>query len=192
MSESPSVSPSDALTQTLAARLRLLRQERGLSLEELAARSGVSRTSLSRLENAEVSPTAEVLGKLCNAFNLSMTRLMSMVEQRFDPLVSAAEQTIWQDREAGYARRVVSPPSPDLAGEVVQVTLRQGAVIAYPAPDMPGAEHHLVLTDGVLDVSLGEQKHELHAGDCLRYRLREANTFRAPAPGGARYLLFLI
>ena len=36
----------------------------------------VSRASLSRLENAEVSPTASVLGRLCAAYGLTMSRLM--------------------------------------------------------------------------------------------------------------------
>jgi transcriptional regulator with XRE-family HTH domain len=41
-----------ATDRRLAERLRALRGERGWSLDELARRSGVSRATLSRLENA--------------------------------------------------------------------------------------------------------------------------------------------
>ena len=44
------------LDMRIASRLKGLRQERGWSLDELAGRAGVSRATLSRLENAEVSP----------------------------------------------------------------------------------------------------------------------------------------
>ena len=52
---------SDTLTSRLSRRLAQLRAERGLTLDQLASASGVSRAALSRLEKAEVSPTAEVL-----------------------------------------------------------------------------------------------------------------------------------
>ena len=57
----------------------------------------MSRATLSRLENAEISPTASVLGKLCAAYGLPMSRLMMMVEADFPPLVTADEQPVWRD-----------------------------------------------------------------------------------------------
>ena len=57
-----------SIDRRIAQRLRALRTERGWSLDELAQRSAVSRATLSRLENGEVSPTANVLGKLCGAY----------------------------------------------------------------------------------------------------------------------------
>ena len=65
--EVPRNGETEAGNARLAQRLRELRHERGWSLDELAARSGVSRATLSRLENNEVSPTAAVLGRLCPA-----------------------------------------------------------------------------------------------------------------------------
>jgi transcriptional regulator with XRE-family HTH domain len=70
------VSESASIDRRIAQRLRSLRAGRGWSLDELAGRSKVSRATLSRLENAEVSATASVLGKLCAAYDLTMSRLM--------------------------------------------------------------------------------------------------------------------
>jgi len=63
--------------QALADHLRMLRVDRDLTLQELAAKSGVSRATLSRIENAEVSPTAESLGRLASAFTPNATASFS-------------------------------------------------------------------------------------------------------------------
>ena len=60
----------------LAERIRTLRTREGWTLQELADRSSVSRATLSRIENAEVSPNTQVLAKLCSAFGLTLTRLL--------------------------------------------------------------------------------------------------------------------
>ena len=72
--------PDASIDQRIAQRLRALRGERGWSLDELARRSAVSRATLSRLENAEVSPTTAVLGRLCSAFGLTMSRLLARLQ----------------------------------------------------------------------------------------------------------------
>ncbi|MCB8829823.1 helix-turn-helix domain-containing protein, partial [Escherichia coli] len=90
-----------AMDQRIARRLKGLRAEREWSLDELARRSMVSRATLSRLENAEVSPTAQVLGKLCSTYGLTMSRLMHMVEDEFAPLISRDAQAVWIDPSVG-------------------------------------------------------------------------------------------
>ncbi|MFB8167641.1 helix-turn-helix domain-containing protein, partial [Kitasatospora purpeofusca] len=57
-----------AADERLAERLAELRVERGWTLEELARRADVSRSTLSRVERAEVSPTAALLGRLCTVY----------------------------------------------------------------------------------------------------------------------------
>ena len=64
----------------LAQRLADLRQQQGWSLEELAQRTGLSRATLSRVERAETSPTASLLNRLCAAYGLNMSRLLSEIE----------------------------------------------------------------------------------------------------------------
>jgi len=76
--------------QRIANRLRALRSEKGWSLDQLGQRSSVSRATLSRLENAEVSATANVLGKLCAAYGLTLSRLMAMVEDDYTALIRPA------------------------------------------------------------------------------------------------------
>lgn len=188
-----STTAADAgLDHRLAARLKMLRQDRGWSLDDLAGRAGISRATLSRLENAEVSPTASVLGKLCAAYGLTMSRLMLMVEDDFVARVPEQAQAVWVDDSVGFRRRSVSPPSQRLAGEVLACELAANARIAYEQSPRPGLEHHLLMLDGELSITVDGQAHRLLPGDCLRYQLFGASAFATPPHSGARYLLFIV
>jgi len=180
------------IDRLIARRLRTLRGERGWSLDELAGRSGVSRASLSRLENGEVSPTAQVLGRLCAAHGLTLSRLMVEAEGAFAPLLRASAQPRWSDHQSGMSRRSLSPPGQALAGEVVACHLQPGARIAYERPPRPGLEHHLVMEEGRLAITVDGRSYDLKAGDCLRYQLFGASAFAADGQAGARYLLFIV
>ena len=78
----------------LAETLLEERERRGWTVAELAARSGVSRAMISRVERAQASPTAGLLGKLSGAFGLTMSQLIARSEndQRF--LLRRDEQPI--------------------------------------------------------------------------------------------------
>ena len=178
--------------QRLAQRLKQLRVEQGWSLDQLAKASQVSRATLSRLENGEVSPTTAVLGKLCAAYGLAMSRLLRMVEDDFPPVVRRAQQSLWTDPETGFRRRSVSPPARALAGEALECELGAGVTISYAATPRPGMEHHLLLQEGKLSVTVDGRAHDLLAGDCLRYQLHGPSVFATPPDSGARYFLFLV
>ncbi|UWR02358.1 helix-turn-helix domain-containing protein [Ruegeria conchae] len=182
----------DNLSNRLAKRLSELRQGRGWSLEQLADQSGISRATLSRMENGDVSPTAETLGRLCAAYSLPMSRLLMMVEDSFDPKVPFEKQPEWHDAESGFTRRSVSPPATGLSGEVMEGHLPRETVINYETPPKPGQEHHLIVLDGELALTVDGVRHALSGGDCLRYHLSGPTQFETGAKRGARYLLVLI
>lgn len=188
------MAPTDEIQidNRLAKRLRDLRTERSWSLDALAQRSGVSRATLSRMENAEVSPTAQVLNKLCVAFGMTLSRLMLMVEDEFAPLVRREAQPVWTDPENGFRRRSVSPPARALSGEALECRLEPGTRIAYDRSPRPGLEHHLILLDGKLTIEVDGRKHELNPGDCLRYQLFGPGVFITDDGQGAHYFLFLV
>lgn len=181
-----------SIDDRLAERLRALRVEREWSLDALAGRSGVSRATLSRLENGEVSATTAILGKLCSAYGLTVSRLMMMAEDDFAPVVRRSDQPVWVDPAIGFRRRSVSPPARPLAGEAVECDIEPGTRISYDEAPRPGLEHHLILLEGRLEVTVGGRTHALGPGDCLRYRLHGPSTFVTPPGSSARYLLFVV
>jgi transcriptional regulator with XRE-family HTH domain len=133
----------DALDSRLAQRLAALRTERNWSLDELAQATGISRATLSRLERGETSPTASLLGKLCSAYGLTMSRLLAELEQQGAKLIPLKSQQVWVDPETGFRRRLVSPPSRDFRMEMLEGSLPPGAVITYDEAPVRGMEQHM-------------------------------------------------
>lgn len=173
----------------LAARLAELRVQRGWSLDELAMATGISRASLSRIERAETSPTAALLNRLCVAYGLTMSRLLSEVEEEAVLLLKAEQQPVWHDETSGFQRRNISPPATHFKAEMIEGVLRPGAHIDYDAPPVQGLEQHIWLQSGELTISMDDQRWTLQAGDCLRFHLTGKSAFSAHPVGGARYIL---
>lgn len=176
----------------LARRLMRLRQTAGLSLDELAGTSGISRASLSRLERGESSPTAATLGRLCSVFSIPMAHLFADLDAVAKGLLPLDEQEIWIDADTGFRRRSVSPAQPGYKATVIEGVLPSGQEISYTGSPIPDLEHHLVLLEGKLEISLDTTIYALNAGDCIRFQLTGTNSYRAPGPELARYLLCVI
>src|SRR5438309_7102159 len=83
-------------TAPLAARIALEREARGWSLAALAAKSGVSKAMISKIERGEASPTATLLGRLSGAFGLTLSTLLARAEHAGGRLVRSADQPQWQ------------------------------------------------------------------------------------------------
>jgi transcriptional regulator with XRE-family HTH domain len=183
---------ADLVEARLAGRLAELRLEHEWSLDDLAGRTGVSRSTLSRLERGEISPTAAILGRLCAAYGRTMSRLLAEVESEPASVLRADEQPVWRDEESGFTRRSVSPPHAGLRGEVIESMLRPGADIPYDKPPVPGLEHHIWVQAGTVQVSVNGETHALGPGDCLRFRLWGASRYRNPGPEPVRYVLLVV
>lgn len=67
--------PGSGGRQELGQKLRDLRQERGLTLEEVSKATGVARSTLSKIENGMMSPTFDILQKLASGFSLDIGAL---------------------------------------------------------------------------------------------------------------------
>ena len=182
----------DALDARLASRVAELRIARGWSLDDLAGHTGVSRSTLSRLERGEISPTASLLGRLCTAYGWTMSRLLAEVEAEPRAVVRSADQALWRDAASGFTRRSVSPPHAGLRGELIEGVLEPGADISYAAPPVTGMEQHVWVLDGRLELTDDRTPHRLDAGDCLRFRLWGPTRFHNPGPGPVRYAVFVV
>src|SRR5437868_8015754 len=101
------------LNARIAERVRELRAQRGLSLDALARKSGVSRSMISLIERGESSPTAVVLERLATGLSVTLSSLFegasAVVDTAIDPVARRARQPEWKDPASGYVRRNVSP-----------------------------------------------------------------------------------
>jgi transcriptional regulator with XRE-family HTH domain len=177
----------------LAARLRGLRKERGLTLDGLAERAGVSRSMISLVERGESSPTASVLHRLATGLGTTLASLFAEEEKPgASPLAQRADQVCWRDPETGYVRRNLSPPGFPSPIELVEVVLPPGVRVAYDAvPSSVGIEQQVWMLEGEVELTVGTKTHRLVEGDCLAMRVDRPTAFRNPTDRPARHVVAL-
>ena len=71
----------DKLRQGLAEATQRLRLEQGLSQEKLAARAGIHRSYVFKLEKGEVNPSLEVISGIAGALGVSASKLIELAER---------------------------------------------------------------------------------------------------------------
>ena len=185
--------PTVDIERRVADRLKALRAGRGLTLDELAKQSGVSRSMISLIERAESSPTASVLDRLSAALGVTLASMFAE-EAREDaqPVARRDEQTAWSDPETGYLRRNLSPPGFPSPIELVEVVLPPGARVAYDSGFRdPPVDQQVWVIEGAIEVRVGDQVHQLEAGDCLAMRIDRPIGFRNRGVSAARHLVAL-
>jgi len=156
----------DDAVKSLAGRLRAERERRGWSIADLAGRAGVSKSMISKIERAEASPTAALLGRMSGAFGMTMSSMLEDQPAVPSRLVRRAEQSTWRDPATGYLRRTVCAPGRGRV-EVTEVVLPPGATVAFPKEAYAFTEHQIWMRKGVLHFVEGNAVHELRSGDHL-------------------------
>ncbi|NEV02189.1 helix-turn-helix domain-containing protein [Bradyrhizobium uaiense] len=180
----------DDLTQRLARRIRLERDQRSWSLADLAKTSDVSKATISKIERAEVSPTAAVLVRIASAFDLTLAGLMLRVEGPNERVSRAARQPVWRDPETGYLRRQVFS-SPDHPVELVRVELPPKQTVTLPASSYAHIRQLVWVLSGSLVITEGSARHELAAGDCLGFGPPAETTFANESNTACTYVVTL-
>jgi len=173
----------------IAGRLRERRHELGLSLGELASRSGVSKGMIGKVEATESSPTAGVLGRLCAGLGITLSALMAAVEVEDAALLRAAEQPRWRDPETGLLRVAVSPRTAAATIEVARLELPARAVVEYPTPPHVAYGQQLVGVAGRLRFTVGQRSFEVTPGDCVAARVDRPTRLEALGEEPAEYLV---
>lgn len=175
---------ADSVDETLDAvgpRLKQLRARRDITLTELASETGISVSTLSRLEAGLRRPTLEQLLPLARAYGVTL-----------DDLVDAPP--------TGDPRLNLKPIAGDGGSVILPLTRRPGGIQAYkfvrPAGDdavNPELRTHegydwVYVLDGTLRLILGEHDLRLTAGEAAEFDCRTPHWFGATSAGPVEYL----
>jgi transcriptional regulator with XRE-family HTH domain len=174
----------------IAQRVRHERDSRSWSLAQLADRSGVAKATISKIERAEISPTAVTLLRLAGAFDLTLATLLLRAEGEGERLSRAADQTMWRDPESGYLRRQIFS-RPDHPLELVQVEMPAGRRVVLPASSYARIRQLVMVQAGELTLVEDGVRHVLAAGDCLGFGAPAEVTFANEAAVPCHYLVFV-
>ena len=178
--------------ETLAAELRERRRRDGLSLEALSARSGVSRSMISKVERGEAVPSTVVLSRLAEALGTTFAALMMPDAAEHEVLViPAARQPVLRDDATGFTRRVLSPVLPGRGLDLVLNTLPPGAETGAFTPHRNGVEEYVWVQRGRLRAVVGDTEVLLEAGDSLFFDAKVPHAFGNPGGEPCEYLLVI-
>jgi XRE family transcriptional regulator, regulator of sulfur utilization len=184
--------PSDSLatsTAALGARAKALREAMGLSLRDLAERSGVSAPMLSQVERGETSPTLQVAGRIAAGLDLRLSQLLRLDEDGAVSVVRRAERRKGPGGgRRGHSYEILTPPLPGQRAELSRHVLSPGAVTGGPGdPPMhePGSRETALVEDGSVVLVCDGAQYELAAGDAVTFDADLPHHFENPGPDEA-------
>jgi transcriptional regulator with XRE-family HTH domain len=191
MMDADEPSPLTDINARIAARVRTLRGQRGLSLDALAVRSHVSRSMISLIERGESSPTAVVLERIATGLDVSLAALFDSPQESSGPLSRRADRSSWRDPQSGYVRRNISPPDHAAGLRIVEVSLPARAHVAYENGADVVLQQQIWVRQGRVDVTVGNEVYQLSEDDCLAMQLNQPTAFRNPGRRAARYIVVI-
>jgi XRE family transcriptional regulator, regulator of sulfur utilization len=173
----------------LGERIRALRDGMGLSLRDLARRSGVSAPMLSQVERGETSPTLNVAERIAAGLDLSLSQLLRLDEDGHVVVVRRGEGRSRSRR--GHRVEELTPPLPGQRADVSRHRLEPGAVTAGPGdPPLhePGSRETAVVLDGTVVLVIDGERHELEAGDSVTFDADLSHHFENAGERASRFL----
>ena len=182
-------SPVEAAGNRVGRRVNALRDAMGLSLRDLAERSGVSAPMLSQVERGETSPTIAVAAKIAAGLDLTLSQLLRLDEG--EHVVISRERERRSSRRGGHRFEELTPPLPGQRADVSLHTLEAGAATGGPDdPPMhePGSRETTVVLSGTLALVVDGSRHELHEGDAVTFDADLPHHFENESDDPARFL----
>ncbi|WP_340377847.1 XRE family transcriptional regulator [Streptomyces sp. SS7] len=158
----------------VARNVRLLREQRGLSLAELARQAGLAKQTLSKLERGAGNPTVDTLFSISTALGVPVTRLVSERDQVMT--VQRSADGVWDEHD-GYAARALDHVygSGVIENYVVHIKGGAGRSESHPV----GTLEHLYVISGRVRVGPVDSPVELSAGDFVRYPGDRAHVYES-------------
>jgi XRE family transcriptional regulator, regulator of sulfur utilization len=169
------------------------RQALGMSLEDLARKSGVSKSMLSQIERNQANPTVALVWRLANALGVSIADLLEMAQESPPALqVLAAHATPALKSPDGKCElRILGPLETAGQFEWYELNVQPGGVLESQ-PHEPGSREHLTVLTGTLEVQAGAESTRLKLGETARYAVDIAHAIRNPAKSAASAVLVVM
>lgn len=173
------------LGRRVAEKLREARRVRGLSLEDLARASGVSRAALSQIETHKSNPTLALLWKIAVGLGIPFAELIGESKSGA-AVLRRADAPVLRSPDGKLESRPLAPAGSSPLVEVYELCLAARATHASE-PHAPGTRELVVVLTGALRLHLGAEVHELAVGDSVSFAADAPHRYENPGPSEARY-----
>lgn len=161
----------------IGQRVRALRGKRAWTLDDLAARSGVSRRTLVTIEQGQANPSIAVLSSISDALGVAFVSLVETGPSEQIQVVRAGQgPRLWEGDDGGSAHLAGSLPGTNIA-ELWEFRMSPGE--GYLGQPHPGGTRELVhVASGELTLSVLDQEFVLKAGDAATHPADVAHGYR--------------
>jgi transcriptional regulator with XRE-family HTH domain len=156
----------NSLSSAMARTVKALRTEHGWSLDQLAARSGVSKGVLVALEQGRSNPNLTTLARLSDAFGVPATLLVDVASV---PVVRIGDSSrvLWHG-ESGGTGTILGGTDPPWGTELWRWEVRPGESFGGEA-HMPGTREMVWVESGVLTVTVNGEQYSVPPGQSARF-----------------------
>jgi transcriptional regulator with XRE-family HTH domain len=178
------------LARNVAFTIRERRKNRGMSLDDLAVASGVSRAALSQIETFKTNPTLGILWKIAVGLGVPFGDLIGTPRQSVGVLRRSDARSL-RSADGKMESRALAPAG--TAPWVELYELRLSARSTHESEAHPVGTHEvLVVLSGSARIRLGTETHELAAGDSIGFLADQAHVYENPGSSEARYVNVII
>ncbi|MDU8357497.1 MULTISPECIES: helix-turn-helix domain-containing protein [Pseudomonas syringae group] len=177
-------SEDDVIGPRVANNLQRLRSKRHLSMDALARLTGVSRAMLAQIESGRSVPSIKVLCKIARGLKVSVAAFLD--DRAFEgvAVLPAQQSKRLVSASGAFVSRALFPF--DLARQTEFYEVRLSALSEEVSEGHgPGVQENLVVAQGVLEVSLNEERYLLSTGDSILFYADQPHRYRNPADSEA-------
>jgi transcriptional regulator with XRE-family HTH domain len=168
----------DTFVHAVAANVRTLRLDAGLTLNDLAGAAGLGKSTLAQLESGKANPSVETLWAIAAALKVPFARLVE-VETTSLRVVRARDVPPMHSAETpGWAGRLLSASQRRGTFDLYSLDLDEGAV-RHADAHHSGVIEHLVVVIGRLRVGPQDRTVELEAGDLVTFHADVPHVYEA-------------
>lgn len=168
----------------MTALLRAVRRQRGLTLEQLADQTGLTKSYLSKIERGQSTPSIAVALKVARALDVDVARLFSD-----DTTAEMITVDRARDRGAPAGGRYHALATPLLGKSMSPFVVRPMQIASDdPHPEHPGQEFVFVHA-GSVELEYGDQTITLDAGDSAYFHATVDHKLRSIGPGPAEVVV---
>jgi transcriptional regulator with XRE-family HTH domain len=186
--DQPSGGASVGVGEAVARTARALRSAHGWSLDQLAARAGVSKGVLVALEQGRGNPNLGTLIRISEALGVALTRLVQVEEEPAVRVFPPDRHVVLWQGPAGGAGTLLAGSDPRPSVELWTWELRPGEPHASD-PHAPGTREIVYVQEGALTLTVDGRSHVVQAGEAAVLVGDRAHSYVNEGAVPCRYVL---
>lgn len=172
-------------------KIKKIRQEKKITLQELAALSGVSKSMISKIEREEKKPTLQVAAQIAEALGTTLSALLDEPKKQTITVIKKADRIVYDDELTGFKRVLLSPQFETIGIEFVKNIMPIGSGSPLFPPHRSGVKEYVTVSKGTLIAILGEQDFLLEAGDSIFFQANVKHQFKNIGDEECHYYLIV-